>query len=161
MTRHRIRWALVLSLVLNAAHLQAQDTEEGATQPADQRGRVVVPVGGVRYGAPLGASIYGGIMLSQQDPTGYAGPSLMGEVGQDGMRVSVGVASLSLAGTFRGQLSVLRTWDDHGDILADQTYVGPEISLGLILGVTIGHYWRISDGGGKARFFAIGTVIGA
>jgi hypothetical protein len=161
MTPPWIRWALILCLALNAAHLHAQDTEEDAAAPADARGRVKpVPAFGLRYGPPLGASVYGGVIVSREDPTGYAGPSLVGEVGQDGMRVSLGAASVSLAGTFRAQLSAIHTWDSHGDVQADQTYVGPEIAVGLVLGVTVGHYWRVSDGGGKARILAIGTFLG-
>lgn len=160
MTSHRIAGALLLGLVLNTAHLEGQTTEAGASAPAAPRNEVkVLPVGGLRYGAPLGASLYGGVLLSREDPTGYAGPSLVGEVGQDGARISVGAASVSLAGTYRAQLSLVRTWDDHGDVRADQTYLGPEIALGFIAGITIGHYWRIG-GEGKERFFAIGSVIG-
>lgn len=161
MTPLRIRWALLLGLVLNAAHLHAQATEEGPSAPAGSRGEIrLFPAGGFRYGAPLGASVYGGVILSREDPTGYAGPSLVGEAGQDGARVSLGVASFSLAGTYRAQLSVIRTWDSHGEVQAGQTYVGPEVALGIIAGVTVGHYWRISDGGGEARVFSIGAVIG-
>ena len=84
----------------------------------------------------------------------------MGEAGQDGVRVSLGASALTLAGTHRAYLSVIRTWDDHGDVLSGQTYLGPEIAVGIFVGVTIGHYWRISDGGGTARLVSIGTVIG-
>lgn len=157
-----MRWALLpLCLVLNGARLHGQTPEEPAPEPAATRGKTqVLPAGGIRYGAPLGASIYGGVTLGRENPAGYAGPSLVGEVGKDGMRISAGMSTLSLAGTHRAQLSMIRTWNDHGDVRADQTYVGPEVALGVILGVTIGHYWRISDGPGRARFFAIGTVIG-
>jgi hypothetical protein len=156
-----IRLALILALVLNAAALHGQTTEEDASRRADaQSGRHLAPVGGLRYGPPLGGSIYGGVILTRRDPTGLTGPSLVGEVGQDGMRVSAGVSSVSLAGTFRAHLAVIRTWDDHGDVRADQTYVGPDVAVGIIAGVTLGHYWRISDGGGAARVFSIGSFIG-
>ena len=157
MTLPRIPWALVLGLVLNAARLHGQETEERAPEPA---GRRLFPTGGVRYGPPLGASVYGGFIWSRVDPSGFAGPTLVGEAGQDGMRVSLGASSVSLGGTFRGQLSVIRTWDDHRGVRANQTYAGPEIVVGLVAGVTVGHYWRISDGGGKARLLAIGSFIG-
>lgn len=161
MTSPFIRWALILGIVLNAAHLHGQSTDESASRADDPPGgRRIVPAGGIRYGSPLGASAYGGVILTRIDPTGYAGPSLVGEVGQDGMRVSAGVSSVSLAGTFRAQLSAIRTWDDHGDVRADQTYIGPEAAVGIIVGVTVGHYWRVSDGGGPARVFSIGTFIG-
>lgn len=161
MTTTLIRWTLVLGLVLNAARLHGQSTEEGPPQPtAPRSGMQLLPAGGFRYGAPLGASVYGGVVLGRNDPAGYAGPSLAAEAGQDGARVSLGVASVSLAGTYRVQLSVIRTWDSHGDVRADQTYVGPEIALGIVLGITIGHYWRVGEGEGEARVFAIGSFIG-
>lgn len=75
------------------------------------------------------------------------------------MRASLGVSSAGF-GTYRAQLSYIRTWDDHGDVHADQSYLGPEIALGLIAGVTAGYYWRIGDGGGKATIFSIGSFIG-
>jgi hypothetical protein len=160
MTRPFIRWALILGLVLNAAHLHGQSTEPGAPVPADSsRKAQVLPFGGLRYGAPLGASLYGGLMLGRENPVGYSGPTLVAEAGQDGMRASLGVSAIGF-GTQRAQLSVIRTWASHGDVRADQTYVGPEIALGMIAGVTVGYYWRISDGGGKARVFAVGSFIG-
>ena len=156
-----IRCALIiLGLVLNAARLHAQSTEEGASEPGERGKARVSAIGGIRYGAPLGASVYGGLILGDRGPDVLDGPSLIAEAGQDGMRASVGVSSLSLGGLYRAQLSLIRTWDSHGDVQADQTYVGPELAFGLIAGVTVGHYWRISDGGGKARIFAIGSFIG-
>lgn len=160
MTSPCIRWALILGLALNAVRLDGQSTEEPAPGPAERGNVQASAVLGLRYGAPLGASFYGGVIVGKPTPDYRDGPSLMGEVGQDGARVSLGVSSVSLGGTYRAQVSVIRTWDEHGDIQADQTYVGPEIAVGLIAGVTIGHYWRISDGGGSARVFAIGSFIG-
>ena len=160
MTPHVIRWALVLALALNAAHLHGQTTEAGAPEPAAPRSRAqLLPAGGFRNGGPLGASVYGGVMLGWEDPAGYGGPTLFAEAGQDGMRVSLGVSHIGF-GTQRAQLSFIRTWDDHGDVRTDQSYVGPEIALGLLAGVTVGYYWRISDGGGKARLLAVGSFIG-
>ena len=155
------RWALILGLVLNAADLHAQTAEEPAPKGTREYGNLkILPLPGLRYGAPLGASLYGGVMLGRDNPVGYTGPHISGEVGQDGMRASVGVSMLGI-GTQRAQLSIIRTWDDHGDVQADQTYLGPEIALGLIAGITVGYYWRISDGGGKARMLVIGSFIGA
>jgi hypothetical protein len=151
----------LLGLVLWAAPLHAQGTEEGAAEPAaPPSGLKALTVGGIRYGAPLGASVYAGVMVGKRSPDYCDGPSLIGEVGQDGMRVSLGMSSVSLGGTHRGQMSVIRTWDDHGDVRSGQTYIGPELVSGLILGITVGHYWRIGDGGGKARIFSIGSFIG-
>lgn len=161
MTSPLVRWAFILGLVLNAAGLHAQTTEEPAPEPNSEYGNLkILPFPGLRYGAPLGASLYGGLMLGRDNPVGYTGPHISAEVGQDGMRASVGMSMLGV-GTQRAQLSIIRTWDNHGDVQADQTYLGPEIALGLIAGITVGYYWRISDGGGKARFFAIGSFIGA
>jgi hypothetical protein len=160
MTPQLVRWALVLGLALSAAPLHGQDTDEGAPKAADAESkRKLLPFPGLRYGAPLAFSLYGGVMLGREHPAGYSGPTLIGEVGQDGARVSLGVSSVGF-GTQRAQLSYIRTWDDHGGVRADQSYVGPEIALGLIAGVTVGYYWRISDGGGKARMLAIGSFIG-
>lgn len=159
MTSLRIRWAFILVLVLTAGRVHGQTTQPEAPESAE-RGSQIQPVVGIRYGAPLGASVYGGVVFSGQTPDYRQGPSLTAEVGQDGIRAGLGVSSVSLGGTYRAQLSLVRTWDAHGDIQADQTYVGPEIALGLIAGVTLGHYWRISDGGGPARLFAIGSFIG-
>jgi hypothetical protein len=155
----RIGRALLVGLVLGAARLHGQTTEERAPEAAPA-GRRVQLVPGLRYGAPLGASAYAGVVVGRKNAQSVDGPSIFGEAGQDGMRLSVGASSVSLGGTFRGQLSFIRTWDDHGDILAKQTYVGPEVAVGLIVGLTAGHYWRISDGGGKASFFAVGSFIG-
>lgn len=156
-----IRWTLILlCLALNAARLHAQDTEGDAPEPGEDGKVRVSAIGGIRYGAPLGASLYGGIILGDRKPDVLDGPSVIAEVGQDGMRASLGVSSLSLGGLYRAQVSVIRTWDSHGSVRPDQTYVGPELAFGLIGGVTVGHYWRISDGGGKARIFAIGSFIG-
>jgi hypothetical protein len=161
MTPYRIASALILCLVLVAARLDGQSTEAGVPARTAARGEAkIFPVGGIRYGAPLGASLYGGVMLGSENPAGYDGPALVGEVGQDGARVSLGASSVTLAGTYRAQLSLIRTWDDHGDVRSGQLYLGPEIALGLFVGITVGHYWRISDGGGQARLFSIGTVIG-
>jgi|GEM_PF-4888799 len=161
MTPYRIASALLLGLELVAARLDGQSTAaDSSRQTAVRSEAKVFPVGGIRYGAPLGASVYGGVMLARENPAGYGGPALVGEVGQDGARVSLGVSSITLAGTHRAQLSLLRTWDDHGDVQAGQLYLGPEIAVGLFVGITIGHYWRISDGGGRARLLSIGTVIG-
>ncbi len=162
MKHPRMRWALVLGfLVLNAARLHGQSTEGSAPDSAAARGRMqIFPAGGFRYGSPLGASVYGGVILDRPSPDFVQGPSVFGEVGQDGMRVSVGASSVSLAGIYRAQVSVIRTWNDHGDVLADQTYVGPEVAVGWLVGVTLGHYWRISDGGGKARILSLGTFFG-
>jgi hypothetical protein len=154
---NRIRWALVLGLVLNAAGLHAQ--EEEAPRPTERRANVQL-VPGIRYGAPLGLSVYGAAILGRQGADAVQGPSVMAEVGLDGARASAGWSSVSLGGTYRGQLSVIRTWDDHGDVEAGQTYVGPEIAFGLIAGVTLGHYWRVSDGGGKSSLLALGAFIG-
>jgi hypothetical protein len=156
----RFRWALILGLVLNAAHLHGQGTEEGTPEPTGPSSKAqFLPFGGLRYGSPLGTSLYGGVMLGWENPVGYSGPTLIAEVGQDAMRFSLGVSHVGM-GTQRAQLSYIRTWDDHGDVRGDQTYVGPEIALGLIVGVTVGYYWRISDGGGGARILAIGSFIG-
>lgn len=161
MTSPLIRWALVLALVLNAASLHGQTTEEPAPEPAaPATGLRLAGAGGFRYGPPLGPSLYAGVILSDQTPDFIDGPSLFGEVGLDGVRVSVGHSTVSLGGTARVQLSVIRTWDNHGDIKADQTYVGPEIVGGLLAGLSVGYYWRITDGGGKARILAIGSFIG-
>jgi hypothetical protein len=154
---NRIRWALVLGLVLNAAGLRAQ--EEGASRPAERRAHVQL-VPGIRYGAPLGLSVYGAAILGRAGADAVQGPSVMGEVGLDGARASAGWSSVSLGGTYRGQLSVIRTWDDHGGVEAGQTYVGPEVAFGLIAGVTLGHYWRVSYGGGKSSLLALGAFIG-
>jgi hypothetical protein len=154
---NRIRWALVLGLVLNAAGLHAQ--EEGAPQPAERRAKVQVGPG-VRYGAPLGLSVYGVAIRGREGADAVQGPSLMAEVGLDGARASAGWSSVSLGGTYRGQLSVIRTWDDHGGVKAGQTYVGPEIAFGVLGGVTLGHYWRVSDGSGKSSLLALGAFIG-
>lgn len=81
-------------------------------------------------------------------------------MGQDGLRLSVGKSSVSLGGTHRAQVSVIRTWGRHGDVEPGQTHIGPEVSSGLILGITVGHYWRVSDGGGPARIFAVGSFLG-
>jgi hypothetical protein len=159
LTPPRTGGAAIILLVLGAASLHGQTAEERAPESAPAR-RDVRLVPGLRYGAPLGASAYAGLVLSRENATGREGPSIIAEAGQDGVRLSAGVSSVSLGGTFRGQLSFIRTWDDHGDVLANQSYVGPEVAVGLIAGVTVGHYWRISDGGGKARIFALGSFIG-
>ncbi len=158
-TPSRAGRALFLGLVLGAARLHGQTTEEPAPQPTPA-GRELKLVPGVRYGAPLGASVYGGVVLGRKDAPGIEGPSVFGEAAQDGMRVSAGISSVSLGGTLRAQLSFIRTWNTHGDIEANQSFIGPEIAVGLIAGLTAGHYWRIGDGGGKSRFFAIGSFIG-
>lgn len=159
LTPPRIGRALVLGLVLGAARLHGQSTEERAPEPA-RASRNVQLVPGLRYGAPLGASVYAGLVVGRENAPSVDGPSVMAEVGQDGMRVSAGASSVSLGGTFRAQLSFIRTWDDHGGVRANQSYVGPEVALGLIAGLTAGHYWRLGDGGGKARVFAVGSFIG-
>ncbi len=76
MTTSLLRWALVLGLVLSAAHLQAQTTEEGAPRSAeeDEKKMQGVPLGGIRYGAPLGASAYAGLLLGRKNPTATSGP---------------------------------------------------------------------------------------
>jgi hypothetical protein len=157
-----MRWALVLGfLAVNAAQLHGQNPEEGTPAPAAPRSKMeILPAGGIRYGSPLGFSAYGGVILDRSKPDIFHGPSIFGEVGQDGMRVSLGASSVSLAGIYRAQLSVIRTWDDHGGVRADQTYIGPEVSVGWLLGITLGHYWRISDGGGKAQILSLGTFFG-
>lgn len=154
----RLRSALVLA-VLGSAPLHAQDAEEAVPEPAP-RVRVQGGALGLRYGAPLGASAYLGVIIAPPRPDFIIGPSIIGEVGQDGMRLSVGQSSVSLAGAHRAQVSLIRTWSRHGDVEPGRTYVGPEVSAGLILGITIGHYWRIGDGGGPARIFAIGSFLG-
>jgi hypothetical protein len=160
MTPLRIRWALVLALVLSAARLHGQPTEAGEAEAAAPKARAqLFPLGGLRYGGPLGASLYGGVILGWEDPGGYGGPTLFAEAGQDAMRVSLGVSHVGF-GTQRAQLSFIRTWDDHGDVHADQSYLGPEIVVGIFAGVTVGYYWRISDGGGKARMLAVGSFLG-
>ncbi len=162
MIPHRWALALVLGLAANATHLHGQTTGPDTTQQQTgaRSGAKVYPVGGIRYGAPLGASLYGGVILARDNPAGFAGPALAAEVGQDGARASLGVSSVTLAGTHRAYLSVIRTWDDHGDVRSGQVYVGPEVAVGLFLGITLGYYWRISDGGGPARLVSIGSVIG-
>lgn len=156
----RLPWALLLALVVSAAPLHAQDTEEAAPEPAPRARAVQLGALGLRYGAPLGASVYTGVIIGQRGSEFINGPSIIGEVGQDGMRLSVGQSSVSLAGAHRAQVSLIRTWSRHGDVEPGRTYVGPEVSAGLILGITIGHYWRIGDGGGPARIFAIGSFLG-
>ncbi|HEY0024749.1 MAG TPA: hypothetical protein VGB24_17680 [Longimicrobium sp.] len=156
----RFRWALVLVFALGAAPLHAQDAEEDAPEPAPRGRTAQLAALGLRYGAPLGASAYTGVIIAPRGPDFIQGPSIIGEVGQDGMRLSVGMSSVSLGGSYRAQASLIRTWDPHADIEPGQTYLGPEVSAGLILGITVGHYWRISDGGGPARFFAIGSFLG-
>lgn len=156
----RLRWALVLALVLGAAPLRAQDAEEGAPEPAPRGRAVQLGALGLRYGAPLGLSVYTGVLISEETPDFRQGPSIIGEVGQDGMRLSVGMSSVSLGGAHRAQVSLIRTWSRHGDVEPGRTYVGPEVSGGLLMGITVGHYWRVSDGGGPARIFEIGSFIG-
>jgi hypothetical protein len=161
MTPPLLRWALILGLALTAAPLRAQDTETPAPEPADTTSSKarLMPFGGLRYGAPLGASIYGAVMLGREEVVGYTGPTLAAEVGQDGMRASLGMGAVWF-GSQRAQVSVIRTWGRHGNVRADQTYVGPEIAVGMILGVTVGHYWRIGGGDGPVRVFAIGSFLG-
>lgn len=162
MTSPRLCCALLLGLLFSAANLHGQGTETPAPLPADSINRTkLLPFPGLRYGSPLGFSFYGGVMLGWKNPVGYSGPTFIAEVGQDGVRASLGASMVGLGlGTQRAQLSYIRTWDDHGDVRADQTYIGPEIAAGLLAGVTVGHYWRISDGGGKARIFSVGSFIG-
>jgi hypothetical protein len=160
LTPFRVACALVLGLALNPAFLRGQTEPEGTPKPAEVPRKVqILPFGGARYGAPLGASLYGGVMAGRKNPAGYSGPVLLGEAGQDGMRISAG-AGMVFLGSHRALLSVIRTWDDHGDVRADQTYVGPEIAVGMIAGFTLGYYWRIGDGGGKARILSLGSFIG-
>ncbi len=160
MTPFRATCALVLALGLNAPSLRGQTAPDDTPKPADAPGKTqILPFGGARYGAPLGASLYGGLMAGRKNPAGYSGPVLLGEAGQDGMRISAG-AGMVFIGSHRALLSVIRTWDDHGDVRADQTYVGPEIAVGMIAGFTLGYYWRIGDGGGKASILSFGSFIG-
>jgi len=161
MTPPLLRWALGLALALGAAPLRGQGTEALAPEPADTSSSETKPrlFGGLRYGAPLGGSIYGAVMLARPNALGYTGPTLTAEVGRDGMRASLGVGAVWF-GSQRAQVSVIRTWDPHGDVRADQTYIGPEVAVGMILGVTVGHYWRVGDGEGPARVFAIGSYLG-
>ena len=153
-----IRWALVVGLLLlGAAPLHAQDEE--TPRRGERRARVQL-VPGIRYGAPLGLSVYGAAILGREGADAVQGPSVRGEVGLDAARASVGWSSVSLGGTHRGQMSLIRTWDSHGGVEAGQTYAGPEVAFGLVAGVTLGHYWRLSDGGGRSSLFALGAFIG-
>jgi hypothetical protein len=126
----RIRCALVLGLLLTAAGLHAQD-ESAPQQPAPRRAKVQLGPG-IRYGAPLGLSVYGVAIMGREGADAVQGPSLMGEVGLDGARASVGWSSVSLGGTYRGQMSLIRTWDDNGGVDAGQFYAGPEVAFGLM-----------------------------
>jgi hypothetical protein len=149
-----------MALGLNTSSLRGQTAPEGTPKPVDAPGKVqILPFGGARYGAPLGASLYGGAMAARANPAGYSGPVLLGEAGQDGMRISAG-AGMVVMGSHRALLSVIRTWDDHGEVRAGQTYIGPEIAVGMIVGFTLAYYRRIGDGGGKASILSFGSYIG-
>jgi len=95
----RLRWALVLALMLGSAPLHAQDAEGAAPEPAPSPRVVQWAALGLRYGAPLGASAYAGVIIAPRGPDFIQGPSILGEVGQDGVRLSVGVSSVSLGGS--------------------------------------------------------------
>jgi hypothetical protein len=169
---HALLWTLITTALLPHHHpLSAQaavpHSVDGVPPEADRRGSDLQPIAGLRQGAPLGWSIYGGIALRPRPASdaprfGYSGYSLLGEVGQAGGCVSVGPTTAGDGGTLRLQLSAVRTWKHRDAVPANQTYLGPEALLTLfVVGGSVGSYWRLNPSDKSPRhFFSVNLVVG-
>jgi hypothetical protein len=158
---------LAFSVRLAAQTTDVPDPVPRVASDDASSGYETLPIGGIRRGAPLGWSAYAGVALRAAVPAGtprfgYSGYSAVGEVGQAGARVSVGRTYAGDGGTLRLQLGALRTWQERGSVLANQTYLGPEALCTLfIVGASVGSYWRArGTEDSPGHFFSVNLVVG-
>jgi hypothetical protein len=138
--------SIILSLILiGLAHGVIPDA------PVVPRGTTVFPCAMTRYSTPLKLGWVVGVSLNR--PVGsscYHGPFFQLEPGFGGGKINLGyrcgeynfvpIYSIGVSG------SILRTWGNPlGDVEPDQTYVGGELSVALvILGFNAGAFRHIS-----------------
>lgn len=101
-------------------------------------GRVGLLVGIRAYG-PMRHSAYLGAMKANRDRSllGYTAEL---EAGAGGVQLAAGRGA---TGTARMQASVLRTWGDPMWVEPNQTFVGAEFRIGLVLGFGLVGYRRV------------------
>lgn len=151
---------LLGSLLLVSSNVAAQRPE--LADPTLVKGIHSVPFGGVRYGAPLGFSAYGGFAIGRSRRESHTGISVTGEAGQAGARAGIGLSSTAFASTMRGAVTGTRIWKSRGSVESGDTYVGVEgLITVMLIGVSLGHHWRMdSSSPGAARLLAVGLVVG-
>lgn len=135
-----------------------------AQSPRFARGDVA-PVGGLRVGVPLGASLYvGPAFVTQADPRWHEahGITVLAEPGLGGGQIGLGYANLHPLGGYRAQALVLRTWGrPRGGLEAGQTFVGAEVHVRFGFGLAFAAYQRLSPPApGPARRLALSATWG-
>jgi hypothetical protein len=98
------------------------------------------------YAKPVRFNFGGSLFFSHEDVAnsdGGSGIIVGGSVGRGGMAVWGGEALLG-PGTFDVRAVVTRTWDNPRTASANSTYVGGEVSGGLLWRVSVGCAKRVS-----------------
>ncbi len=129
MTRTLSTIALTLALLGTASVAQAADTFLT-----------------LRASTPLIASAGGGLRLGS--PDGSMRPTIQGEAGIGGGRISLGLDNTGEGAWGYGvKASILRTWIEAIDVDEDQTFLGVDLDLSIRqLFFSLGGYRRISNG---------------
>jgi hypothetical protein len=118
---------------------------------------------GARLGGAQRQSAYIGIErfshVSMEDRSGYA---LEFELGRSAGQIGIGGASYGqISPIVRYQVVGMRTWGRATDLQPGQDYVGTEVQATLLLGASVGTYWRVKGSApGDARYHSIRIVIG-
>lgn len=150
---HRDRAAAIgfVALLLFPALLHAQ-------RAGDYEG-----VFGLRFGGAQRQSAYVGLArVTHYSPEDHSAQTLELEAGRSAGQVGFGYMSQGqMTPIYRAQVVAMRTWRRPTDLAPNQTFVGTEAQLSLLVGVSIGTYWRVSGKApGDARYHAVRLVIG-
>ncbi|HEX2780165.1 MAG TPA: hypothetical protein VHM30_11745 [Gemmatimonadaceae bacterium] len=118
---------------------------------------------GARLGGAQRQSIYVGVgHITHYSSEDHSAQTLELEMGRSAGQVGLGLSSQGqMTPIFRGQMVALRTWRRPSDLAANQTFVGTEVQISLLVGVSFGTYWRVrGNAPGDARYHAVRLVVG-
>ena len=112
---------------------------------------------GIRAYGPMRHSAYVGALKASRDGDGLGYTAEL-EAGAGGIQLAAGRGA---TGTARLQANVLRTWGDPMWVEGNQTFVGAEVRVGLVLGFALVGYRRVQgDAPGDAWAGGLTGVVG-
>ncbi len=142
---------LALNLLLSPCTVQAQESSSWVLRP------------GLRIGTPERLAVGGGLLMVQSSGIDhFTSLGLFAEGGVAGARVGMGVATTSPGPSgFQLRTSIMRTWAEPWGVAPNQTFVGAEIRLTMLVTLSAGSYWRLQGNApGDARHISLGVGLG-
>ena len=132
-----------------------------AVSAQDSSRRVLVP--GIRVGTPEQVAVGGGLLWIQSSGIDhFTAIGLFAEGGVAGARMGVGFANVSPGPAgFQLRTSIMRTWGEPWSVGPNQTFVGAEVRLTILVTLSAGYFLRLNGASpGDARHFSFGIGIG-